>query len=96
MVGYSFSRLEWPGRKFFFSLMIATMLLPEVITLIPRFILFKEFGWIDTFLPLIVPYWTGATALYVFLVHQFFRGLPIELEEAALIDGASRSFHQLA
>ncbi len=90
LVGYSFARLQWPGRNLFFSLMIATMMLPEVITLIPRFILFRWFDWIDTFLPLIIPYWTGASALYVFLVHQFFRGLPIELEEAALIDGATR------
>lgn len=90
MVGYSFARLRWPGRSFFFSLMIGTMMLPEVITLIPRFILFRWFDWIDTFMPLIVPFWTGASALYVFLVHQFFRGLPIELEEAALIDGATR------
>ncbi len=89
-VGYSFARLRWPGRTFFFSLMIGTMMLPEVITLIPRFILFRWLDWIDTFLPLIVPFWTGASALYVFLVHQFFRGLPIELEEAALIDGATR------
>jgi ABC-type glycerol-3-phosphate transport system permease component len=90
IVGYSFSRLRWPGRQFWFGLMIATMMLPEVVTLIPRFILFRWFNWIDTFLPLIVPYWTGATALYIFLVHQFFRGLPMELEEAALIDGANR------
>lgn len=89
-VGYSFARLKWPGRNFFFALMIATMLLPEIITLIPRFILFRTLDWIDTFLPLIVPYWFGATSLYVFLVHQFFRGIPIELEEAALIDGANR------
>ena len=90
LVGYSFARLHWPGRNLFFSLMIATMMLPEVITLIPRFILFRWLDWIDTFNPLIVPFWTGASALYVFLVHQFFRGLPIELEEAALIDGATR------
>lgn len=89
-VGYAFSRLRWPGRQFFFALMIGTMMLPEVITLIPRFIVFRWFGWIDTFLPLIVPYWAGTSALYIFLVHQFFRGLPIELEEAALIDGANR------
>ncbi|MBN2549177.1 MAG: carbohydrate ABC transporter permease [Anaerolineales bacterium] len=89
-VGYSFARLKWPGRNFFFALMVATMLLPEVITLIPRFILFRQLDWIDTFLPLIVPYWCGATSLYIFLVHQFFRGIPIELEEAALIDGANR------
>lgn len=90
MVGYSFSRLNWPGKRLFFALMISTMFLPEVITLIPRFLIFRQLDWIDTFYPLIVPYWMGATALYIFLVHQFFRGLPIELEEAALIDGASR------
>jgi multiple sugar transport system permease protein len=90
MVGYSFARLRWPGRQFFFGLMIATMLLPEVITLVPRFLIFRQLGWIDTFYPLIVPYWMGATALYIFLVVQFLRGIPMELEEAALIDGASR------
>ncbi len=90
VVGYSFARLRWPGRQFWFSLMLATMMLPEVITLIPRFIVFRWFGWIDTFAPLVVPFWTGTSALYVFLVHQFFRGLPMELEEAALIDGANR------
>jgi ABC-type glycerol-3-phosphate transport system permease component len=90
MVGYSFARLRWPGRNFFFGLMIATMLLPEVITLIPRFLIFRRLGWIDTFQPLIVPYWLGATALYIFLMVQFLRGIPMELEEAALIDGASR------
>lgn len=90
MVGYSFARLRWPGRNFWFGLMIATMLLPEVITLVPRFLIFRSLGWIDTFYPLIVPYWMGATALYIFLVVQFLRGIPMELEEAALIDGASR------
>lgn len=90
MVGYAFARLRWPGRQFWFSLMIATMLLPEVITIVPRFLIFRELHWIDTFKPLIVPYWLCATTLYVFLVHQFFRGLPMELEEAALIDGANR------
>jgi len=97
-VGYSFARLRWPGRTVFFSLMLATMLLPEVITLVPRFILFRSLNemrflglhWLDSFTPLIVPYWMGATALYIFLVVQFFRGIPMELEEAALIDGANR------
>ncbi len=89
-VGYSFARLRWPGRSIFFGLMIATMLLPEVITLVPRFLIFRELNWIDTFLPLIVPYWLGSTALYIFLVVQFLRGIPMELEEAALIDGANR------
>ena len=66
------------------------MMLPEVVTLVPRFVIFKQLGWIDTWLPLIVPYSMAATALYVFLIVQFFRALPMELEEAALIDGAGR------
>lgn len=90
MVAYAFSRVRWPGRDFFFSLLIATMMLPEIVTLIPRFLIFKSLGWIDTWLPLIVPYWCASTALYVFLIQQFFRGIPMELEEAALIDGAGR------
>jgi multiple sugar transport system permease protein len=57
---------------------------------VPRFIIVRHLGWIDTFLPLTVPYWCAATALYVFLMRQYFRGLPMELEEAALIDGAGR------
>ncbi|GIV79534.1 MAG: ABC transporter permease [Litorilinea sp.] len=99
MVAYSFARMEWPGRRFWFSLLIATMMLPDVVTLVPRFVLFRTlpaFGfqgqsnWLNTFLPLIVPYWTGVTAIYVFLIHQFLRGIPMELEDAAAIDGASR------
>ena len=74
----------------FFGILIATMMLPDVVTLVPRFIMFKSFDWIDTFYPLIVPYWTGISALYVFLAVQFLKGLPVELEEAAYIDGANR------
>ncbi len=90
LVAYSFARLRWPGRDFWFGLLIATMMLPEVVTLIPRFIIFRELSWINTLLPLIVPYWFAATPLYVFLMRQFFRGLPMELDEAAWIDGANR------
>ncbi len=90
MVGYSFTRLNWPGKNIFFALMISTMFLPEIVTLIPRFMIFRQLGWIDTFYPLIVPHWAGVNAIYIFLVVQFFRGLPVELEEAAFIDGANR------
>lgn len=90
MVGYSFARLNWPGKNIFFGLMISTMFLPEIVTLIPRFMIFRELKWIDTYYPLIVPHWAGVNAIYIFLVVQFFRGLPVELEEAALIDGANR------
>lgn len=90
MVAYSFSRLRWPGRELFFALLVATMMLPEVIMLIPRFIIFKNLGWIDTLLPLTIPYWFALTPIYVFLMRQFFKSIPMELEEAALIDGAGR------
>lgn len=90
LVAYSFARLRWPGRDFWFGLLIATMMLPDVVTLIPRFIIFRELKWLNTLLPLIVPYWFAATPLYVFLMRQFFRGLPLELDEAAWIDGANR------
>ncbi len=93
VVGYSFARLRWPGRDFFFIILITTLMLPEVITLVPRFIIFRELGWIDTLYPLTIPYWFGTTPwtpLYIFLMRQFFKGIPMELEEAAMIDGASR------
>lgn len=90
MVAYSFARLRWPGRDFFFAMLVSTMMLPEVIMLIPRFIIFRQLDWIDTLLPLTVPYWFALTPIYVFLMRQFFKSIPIELEEAALIDGASR------
>jgi multiple sugar transport system permease protein len=90
IVAYGFARLRWPGREFFFSLLLATIMLPEVITLVPKFIMFRTFGWVDTFLPLTVPYWTANASIYVFLMRQFMRGIPMELEDAARIDGANR------
>ena len=100
MVAYSFARLKWPGRDIFFAMLLATMMLPEIITLIPMFIEFRTLGWTKpgtvfgvlplNFLPLTVPYWLGLAPLYVFLMRQFFKSIPIELEEAAFIDGASR------
>ncbi|MFN8439449.1 MAG: carbohydrate ABC transporter permease [Caldilineaceae bacterium] len=90
LVAYSFARLRWPGRDFWFALLLATMMLPDVVTLAPRFLLFRNLGWLDTFLPLIVPHWFGINAIYVFLIRQFFRGIPMELEDAAAIDGAGR------
>ncbi len=92
LVGYSFARLRWPGRDFFFSLVVGTLMLPEVIMLVPRFVIFRNLGWIDSFLPLIVPYWLGGSPFYIFLMRQFMRGLPKDLDDAALIDGANH-FH---
>jgi multiple sugar transport system permease protein len=88
LVGFSLARLRWPGRDVIFVAMLATMMLPEISLLIPTFIIFKYLHWLDTFLPLIVPSWFG-WAFYIFLMRQFMMGLPIELDEAARIDGAS-------
>jgi ABC-type glycerol-3-phosphate transport system permease component len=90
VVAYSFARLRWPGRDFCFALLLATVMLPEVVTLVPRFIMFRNFHWVGTFLPLTAPFWFGTATFYVFLIRQFLRGIPMELEDAARIDGASR------
>lgn len=89
LVAYAFARLEWPGRNFFFFLLITTMMLPEQITMIPLFLIFRDLGWINTFMPLIVPAFLGGGAFNIFLLRQFFKGIPRELEEAAVIDGCS-------
>jgi len=94
LVAFSFSRLRWPGRNFFFSLLLATLMLPSIILIVPRFLMFSKlfhwpFPWIGTFLPLIVPAFFAVHGIYVFLLRQFFMGIPVELEDAARIDGAS-------
>jgi len=88
-VAYSFARLRWPGRDLVFMLVLATVMLPTHITLIPQYVIFRAFGWIDTFLPLVVPSYLGGSAVYIFLLRQFFLTIPLELDEAARIDGAS-------
>jgi ABC-type glycerol-3-phosphate transport system permease component len=87
-VAYGFARLRAPGKNFLFTILLATLMLPNAAVLIPQYILFNEFGWINTFLPLIVPAWFG-NAYAIFLMRQFFMTIPRELEEAALIDGAT-------
>jgi ABC-type glycerol-3-phosphate transport system permease component len=86
VVAYAFARLRAPGSGVLFALMLATLMIPFQVTLIPQFILFNYLGWIDTFLPLIVPTFFG-TAFNVFLLRQFFRQIPRELDEAATLDG---------
>jgi len=88
MVGYGFARLRFWGRDFWFAVLVSTMILPEIVTLIPTFLVFRAIGWNNTFLPLIVPFWLGGGPFKVFLMRQFYLGLPVELEEAARIDGA--------
>ena len=89
LVAYGFARLKFVGKNKLFGLCIATMLLPGQVTMIPLYVLFSKLGWVDTFLPLIVPAFFGSP-FYIFLLRQFFLNIPYEYDEAALIDGASR------
>jgi multiple sugar transport system permease protein len=97
MAAYAFARLRFPGRSALFGLTLSTLMLPFIVTMVPTFILFKELDWINTFLPLIVPYWAGGGAFNIFLMRQFFMTIPYELEEAARIDGAGffRTYWQI-
>ena len=86
MVAYAFSRLRWQGRDLLFFIVLATMMLPAQVTMIPVFLVFRSLGWYNTLKPLWVPAFAGG-AFFIFLLRQFMRGIPRELEEAALIDG---------
>ncbi|MEJ7813873.1 MAG: carbohydrate ABC transporter permease [Rubrobacter sp.] len=89
MAAYAFARIEFPFRKTLFILFLATLMVPEQVTIIPLYIIIKNLGLIDTLLGLIIPY-ALFNAFGVFLLRQFIKGLPIELEEAAIVDGANR------
>ena len=89
-VAYSLSRLQWPGRNALFVVTLATMMVPFQVTMIPVFLIFNKLGWINTWLPLIVPEFFGS-AFFIFLLRQFFFTIPTELSDAARIDGASES-----
>lgn len=84
---YGFSRLRFPGRGFWFNIVLGTMMLPSVVLIVPTFVIFSKFGWIDTYLPFIVPAFFGGGAFNIFLLTQFFRTIPEELADAARIDG---------
>jgi ABC-type glycerol-3-phosphate transport system permease component len=89
VAGYAFARLRFKGRDTIFSLLLATLMLPYVVIMIPIYVMFSKIGWVNTLLPLIVPAYFG-DAFFIFLLRQFFRTIPMELEDAARIDGASR------
>lgn len=89
ITAYAFARLEFRGRRIWFAIMLGTLMLPYHVTLIPQYVLFLKLGWIDTFLPLIVPKFLAADAFFIFLMVQFFRGIPRELDESAVLDGCS-------
>jgi ABC-type glycerol-3-phosphate transport system permease component len=88
LVAYGFARYRFPGRDVLFILTLATIVMPDEVTLVPTFLLFRYINWVDTLLPLIVPHFLGG-AFYIFLLRQFFLALPRDLDEAARIDGAS-------
>jgi len=88
VVAYGFSRLRWPGRDTLFSIMLATIMLPPAVLLLPQFVVFRSLGWVGTYKPLIVPAFLG-NAFFIFLLRQFFLGIPEELTDAARIEGAS-------
>ena len=88
LVAFAFARLRWRGRDTLFIIMLATMMLPTQVTLVPQFIIYRYLGWIDTYFPLILPNWFGGPFL-TFLLRQFFMSIPLELDDAARIDGAT-------
>jgi ABC-type glycerol-3-phosphate transport system permease component len=89
LVAYGFARFRFPLRDALFMLVIATLIVPWEVTIVPSFILYRWLGWLDTLKPLIVPFWFGGSPLYIFLLRQFFMSIPREFDEAAEIDGAS-------
>jgi multiple sugar transport system permease protein len=89
MVAFAFARLRAPGRDLLFIILLATLMLPGEVTLVPIYLLFRNLDWLDTYRPLIVPSWFGGSAFYIFLLRQFFLTLPTELDDAAKIDGAN-------
>jgi multiple sugar transport system permease protein len=87
LAAFAFARLDFPGKRLWFTLMLGTLMLPYHVTLVPQYILFLNLGWVDTILPLVVPKFLAVDAFFIFLMVQFFRGIPRELDEAAKIDG---------
>ena len=89
VVAFGFARVKFRGRKVWFAIMIATLMLPFQVIMVPQYVLFLRLDWVNTFLPLIVPQFLGFP-FFIFLVMQFIRGIPKELDESAYIDGANR------
>lgn len=89
LVAYGFSRIDWPGRDVLFFVLLGTMMIPYHVTLIPLFIIYRQIGWVNTFLPLTVPAFFATAAFHVFLLRQFYNTIPKDLSDAAYIDGCS-------
>ncbi len=90
MAAYAFARLKFVGRRVWFAIMLITLMLPAHVTLVPRYIMFNTFGWVGSYLPILVPKFLASDAFFVFLLVQFMRSLPKEIEEAAIIDGCGK------
>lgn len=86
---YGLARIKWRGRNVVFACIISSMMLPAAVTLIPAFLMWRTIGITDSFIPLIVPAWFGGGAFYIFLLRQFYLGIPRDFDEAAYLDGAS-------
>lgn len=89
VIAYGFARIKFKGKRIWFGLMLLTLMLPGEVLLIPQYIIFSKLGWLNTFLPLLVPR-IGGGAFFIFMIIQFIRGIPIDLDEAAMIDGAGQ------
>lgn len=89
LVAYGLSRLRYAGRDFWFNVVLATLMLPFIVTLIPQYLMFQQLGWLDSYLPLIVPAFFGGGPFNIFLLRQFMMGIPHEIDEAAFVDGAT-------
>jgi len=87
MAAYAFARMEFSFKPALFAIMLGSIMLPHHVTLIPHYIFFYELGWVDTFLPLVFPKFLATDAFFIFLMVQFIRGLPRELDQAATVDG---------
>ena len=91
LTAFGFARVRFPGRGVLFMLLLSTLMLPDAVTLVPKYILFSRLHWINTYLPLTVPWWFGGGAFNIFLLRQFFMTIPHDLDEAARMDGASNA-----
>ena len=89
LAAFGFSRIHFRGRALWYSCMFLTLMLPYQVVMVPQFILFFKLGWINTYLPLIVPQW-GGQAFFIFMMVQFYRGIPMELDESAMLDGCNK------
>lgn len=89
LVGYGFARFDFPLKKTLFFIMLSTMMLPATVIIIPRYIFFRRLGWLDSYLPFIVPAMLGSFPFFNFMMVQFFRGLPLEIDESGKLDGCN-------